>query len=206
MKSFFKISSFFIFFVLLASSHAHAELKLTKLDGTATVLREGKELTAEPNMELKQWDKIKTVSGATVDFGWNKSKAGIRVLPESIVTIQEDSNEKMQIEIEIGNILANLREKLKPTTSFEVITPTAVAAVRGTQFWGRVQNQAAPVTTFAVKEGRVELTVRESGKKFQLEQGQALDVSRLNVNLAVVRPALPVEMQAMQQAEEISIS
>lgn len=205
MNFFLKAGSFFLLFAFIASSCAHAQVTLTKVDGNATILRKGQELTAQPDMELKQWDKIKTAPGAAVDFGWNDAKAGVRILPESIVAIQEDKNEKMQIEIEIGNILANLKEKLKAETSFGVMTPTAVAAVRGTQFWGRVENQSAPVTTFAVKEGKVELTVRESGKKFQLEQGQALDVSKVNANLAVVRQALPVEMQAMQQAEEISI-
>ncbi len=95
-------------------------------------------------------------------------------------------------------------DKLPAGSTFQIETPTAVASVSGTQFWGRVDmaEVANPVTTFAVREGRVQITDKISCKAFDLEKGQALDIPK-NGAAPTIRPALDAELAAMAQADAI---
>ena len=113
----------------------------------------------------------------------------------------------MHLKIMSGNAVLNLK-KLSPASTFKVETPTAVAAVRGTQFWGRVDLQKAdnPVTTFAVREGIVTVMVKNAGKLFYLKKGQALDIPKNTSIAPSIRPALDAEMEAMKQASAIKTS
>ncbi len=110
----------------------------------------------------------------------------------------------MSLKLSKGNAILNL-EKLPKGTSFQVETPTAIAAVRGTQFWGRVnpENPNNPITTFAVRRGQVEVLAKSEGKKFILEAGQALDVPKDSEKPAAMRKALDEEMAAMAQADDV---
>ncbi|HXV18743.1 MAG TPA: FecR domain-containing protein, partial [Candidatus Omnitrophota bacterium] len=108
------------------------------------------------------------------------------------------------LKITKGNAILNL-DKLPAQSSFKVETPTAIAAVRGTQFWGRVEASLPenPVTTFAVRQGTVEIFAKSVEKTFTLEAGQALDIPAVETTVPVIRPALEGEMAAMAQADSI---
>ena len=130
--------------------------------------------------------------------------AGCRLLPESECRLVSTDPATMKIALASGNIILNIK-KLPQTSTFTVETPTAVASVRGTQFWGRVVPDIPdnPAATFAVREGSVEITVLKDNKTFLLHEGQALDILKEPLVSPSVRPALPEELAALEQAPGI---
>ena len=169
--------------------------------GDAMVMREGKEMAAKKGDALMKGDGIKTSPTCQVDMSMN-NLAGCRVLSGTEVKVMGWKPENMSLKVESGNVILNLKE-LPAKSSFRVETPTAVATVRGTQFWGRVNPSAdSTVTTFAVKKGSVEILpvgIAET-KPILLAPGDAVDISPAG---AQTRKALPEEMAAMEQADQV---
>ena len=133
--------------------------------------------------------------------------AGCRLLESSECSLTAVEKNSMQLDVTQGNVVLNLA-KLPGESIFRLETPTAVASVRGTQFWGRVDTKQAgnPVTTFAVREGKVDILDKVSKGSFNLEKGQALDIPKDPAATPSVRVALAGEMQAMEQADAIKIT
>ncbi len=72
----------------------------------------------------------------------------------------------------VGEFLIGLRRKLGKGESFRVRTPAAVAAVRGTLFWGKSdENKDTDYVSF-----RDTIEIRAGGKKVLLEAGHFLHV------------------------------
>lgn len=84
-----------------------------------------------------------------------------------------------------------------------MVTPTAVAAVRGTQFWGRV-NPADQPGIFAVREGSVEITVRATNESVTVEAGRAVVIAPGGESIEE-RAAAEGELGAMEQIDEINL-
>lgn len=200
---------FVIAMALLAatpSASAAEKLIITHAAGTPQVIRGSEVLEAKVGMICQTGDTLKTPTPeCQIDLSMNNI-AGCRVLPSSEVKISGGSQKDMKVEITSGNAILNLK-KLPKDSTFRVETPTAVAAVRGTQFWGRVDGQspASSVTTFAVREGVVNIFSKKADKTFSLQKGQALDLSQDNT-APEIRPALEAELQALAQASSIKTS
>lgn len=171
------------------------------VQGAPAVMRDGQKMDPKPGDQLKKGDVIVANSACGLDMSMN-DLAGCRVLADSKLEIAGWKKDNMSVRIVDGNIILNLK-KLPEDAAFKVETPTAIAAVRGTQFWGRVSRPTPdnPITTFAVREGVVEITPAGSKETFRLEEGKALDLKLGEA--AAVRDALPAEMQAMEQASAI---
>ena len=113
--------------------------------------------------------------------------------------------DEMALTLEKGNVVLNL-DKLPEKSTFKLETPTAIAAVRGTQFWGRVMptnKEGVMGTTFAVREGAVEITPLKSQQTYFVNKGQALFIPS-DPTKTIERRALPEELKAMEQADAIS--
>ena len=203
---------FFRLFILLfltlgLGPFAYAgEVMITKVEGGPEIMREGKMMPAAVGMACQKNDLLKTSSGCMVDVSMN-GMAGCRVLPSSECAIMDENPRAMNLKVQSGNVILNL-DKLPSNSSFQLETPTAVASVRGTQFWGRVDlNQIAnPVTTFAVRQGTVEVFAKSVSQSFTLQKGQALDIPKEGAAAPEIRPALAEELEAMNQADEIKKS
>jgi hypothetical protein len=197
----------FLFFLLFACGPVHAEkeaVSVSKASGRAVVIREGHPHPATVGMPCRKKDTLKTGTDGRLDIVLN-NLAGFRLLPSSEVILRETARDTMQVEIVQGNILINAKP-LPKNTSFKLETPIAVAAVRGTQFWGRVDlTNLSPRTTLAVREGSIEITVRQTGNIFILEEGQALDVYS-DATPPELRQAKREEIEALAQTSEILTS
>ena len=176
---------------------------IRSITGDVRIVRDGQSMPAKANDSLKKGDRIETGGNCSADMSMN-GLAGCRVLANSQVEVAAWKSENMSLSVEKGNVVLNLKN-LPKDSAFKVETPTAVATVRGTQFWGRVEGKAQenPVTTFAVRRGSVEILDKASSLKFKLEEGDALDLSGKTGGALGIRPALDQEMQAMAQADEI---
>jgi hypothetical protein len=208
MKIFLKWAILSLGFITFFHPNASAQedLVISNVIGQASIIRGDKTMPATAGMACQSGDIIKTSPDCTLDIAMNKM-AGARVLAGSECAIVDGKAQNMHLKIMNGNAILNL-EKLPEQSSFKVETPTAVAAVRGTQFWGRVDLAQVenPVTTFAVREGSVEIFAKSLGKSFMLEQGQALDIPKDESVVPLIRPALEAELQAMAQADAIRTS
>ena len=176
---------------------------VNKVLGDVQVLRNGQKMPAKENDLLKKGDSLQTGPSCTADMSMN-DMAGCRVLPKSQVNVMSWKPENMALSVQEGNVILRVKI-LSPDSSFKVETPTAVATVRGTQFWGRVENTVPdnPVTTFAVRKGSVEILDKASSQTFQVRTGQALDVPKTHKESPYVRAAVAEELAAMEQAEAI---
>lgn len=195
-------------FVLVSQSAMAADtITVTKMSGQPQVLRGGQTLPVTEGMQCQAGDVLQTPTAECgIDISVN-GLAGARVLAQSEFVIVNSAMSDMHLKIASGNAIMNL-DKLPEGSAFKVETPTAIAAVRGTQFWGRVNmgDAANPITTFAVREGAVEIFDKVSQQTFSLTEGQAIDIAKDGSAVPVIRPALDAEMQAMAQASTIATS
>lgn len=177
---------------------------VTAVTGETAVVRRGSLIPAVPGMDIRKSDVLQAGAGSSIDVSLN-SLAGCRVMADSEVLVEETKTENMRMNVASGNVLLNLR-KLPKDSKFRVETPTAVASVRGTQFWGRVDSATGDaVTTFAVREGAVDVLAKNAGRTYRLQPGKALDIPRTGKQ-PKTREALSEEMGAMEGAETIKIS
>lgn len=200
------------FFLFLASCSlfpanslwaAEAKMAVTGMKGDCQILREDASVAAKMGAECQKSDVIKTGEDGQMDVTWN-GRLGCRVLPSTELALKDTNRDAMVVEVNAGNIILNVKSLPKEST-FRVESPTAVATVRGTQFWGRVENSDPlnPVTTFAVRKGKVEIMDKNSSQTFFIKPGYALDIPKeLNAS-PKIRKALPVEMDTMAQADNI---
>ncbi len=207
--------SAFYFFILLSlflaagtspAGTENTQILVSNMQGSPTLVRNGQTLPVSMGMACQKNDILKTNENCTVDVSMS-GLAGCRLLASSEGTIAESDPKNMQIKINNGNAVLNLK-KLPEGTAFKVETPTAIAAVRGTQFWGRVDlgQSNNPVTTFAVREGTVEIFTKATGLNLMIQKGQALDIPKDPSITLSLRTALAQELQAMEQADSIKTS
>ena len=193
--------------VLLASLAAPvwAGTVVTKVEGAPMIVGSAGQRPAEVGTRVETGEAVHADAGCQVDIAMNDA-VGCRLLSGTTCRIALDEG-GMKIALEEGNVVLNLK-KLPAATTFELETPLAVATVRGTQFWGRVPKAGDPAgTTFAVREGKIDLTLTGDQSTFSLEAGQALDVPEQGSGkLPEVRPALAEELQAIAQAADIATS
>lgn len=194
--------------ILLIANWAHGlsiaeNAIISKTEGSPQIVQSGQSRPARVGISCGQGDVLKTNAQCSVDVSLN-NQAGCRLLSDSECVLISSNEQTIALKLNAGNAVLNLK-KLPKDSTFRVETPTAVASVRGTQFWGRVDSKTPdnPVTTFAVREGTVEILTKASGGTFVLQQGQALDIPQNPAVPSLIRPALDEEMSAMEQASSI---
>ncbi|WP_173644585.1 adhesin Lsa19 [Leptospira alstonii] len=190
------VSILFLFTVCKPKSAESADAVVTFLKGKASVVETGKDLSPLANVTEKQ--SVKTDSDAVLDL---TSKLGsFRLLGGSTATLAALNADSASFQVSEGNVLIKAA-KLAKGQSLLVDTPTVVAAVRGTQFWGRV-NGKDETGTFAVREGAVEITRKSDNAKVLIEAGQAVDLKPGEKDLKA-RAAAKEELAAMEQIDQM---
>lgn len=190
--------------MLSAAGAAQVEItdtSVTKINGAASIERGGKIVPVTPGMPLRSGDAVRTENGAELDFAMN-ALAGCRLLEGTEIRVAETHQDGMRLELKSGNVVLNL-EKLPDKANFTVQTPTAVASVRGTQFWGRVYSPQNPDTTFAVRQGSIEISRVGTDEIYTIKKDQALDIPGDLKTAAAPRESLAAERQALEQADTI---
>ena len=203
MSKRFLLSSLAVFLVFSSAAYADPAV-MTHMQGEVVVVHEdGKTEPASVGMQVSAGDSIKTGTASQADVSIN-GEAGVRVLESTSIGI-ESTEADMKVSLEIGNVIANLKKKLSENASFELQTPAAVLAVRGTQFWGRADvPEGMPRATFAVRRGSVKVLAKKTGESFTIEEGKAIEIPLADTKTQV-RSALPEELAALEQADGITI-
>src|SRR3984957_7480818 len=119
---------------------------ITQLTGGATIQRTGATIAAAPNMPIMLHDRIVTNPGAslTISLVDNSSlqlgSASTRVIDESVLVNGVGAPSK--VGLLQGNLHSLIVGAMKgSTTTFEVNTPNAIGAARGTDFTTNTANQ-----------------------------------------------------------------
>jgi hypothetical protein len=118
-----------------------------KVSGMATVVRQGRSMSAEIGLEIYQNDTLRTGPGGSIGVVFNDETL-LSLGPESMVVIDEfvfaprKGNFSIAIRMVRGTAayLSGLISKLSPDSAhFE--TPTASIGIRGTKFVARVEGE-----------------------------------------------------------------
>jgi hypothetical protein len=141
------------------------EAKLTYLEGEVSLTRDKTRLPAELDMVLLPGDTVETGKDAQAEVTFDDSSA-INLDPESRFVITElvkdsaSGQRTGKTNLFSGELKAQIA-KLAQNSTFEIESPTAVAAVRGTEFI--VAYREGQPTQVTVLVGRV--GVRRPGKR-----------------------------------------
>ncbi|HEY1407107.1 MAG TPA: FecR family protein [Spirochaetota bacterium] len=121
------------------------DVKRIKMDGSTEALK--------PGDKCAQTDDVTTGAASFVVFQIQDDIA-IRLQANSRISIEALTMKTKVIRLKQGEVLAKVM-KLDKTGNFNIKTPTALAAVRGTSF--RV-SQTNEICTVSVSEGKVEIS------------------------------------------------
>ena len=195
-----------VFLWILAAPAGHARaaeagLSAVNVSGNVMLKRTGEDSALKEGDALQPGDQITTDGDSRLDVV-KAGDWGFRLLQSGDCRIAAAAEES-QVELDQGNIIFNVKPRQGQNLS--VKTPVVTAAVRGTQFWGQVTPSGEKHNAiFAVREGTVEVKVNESGEKFLLEAGQAVEIKG-ETGAAVPRAAQQAELDAISQAESITL-
>lgn len=122
--------------------------------GDAKIIHGGQEVPAAVGLVVTENDQIKTMDGS-IDLQ-TKSGSAVRIRPFTTITVARLSagEGETRLGLEHGGLLANVKKESN-SESFNVVTPTAIAGVRGTTFSMEVDNGEQPVVR--VLDGSVAL-------------------------------------------------
>lgn len=100
-----------------------------------------------------------------------------RVVMTKLFTDLTSGNEEIQIGVAEGQVISNVRRIDPNSERFEVETPTAIAAVRGTKFLTDVQWKAnVPDVGFKVDRGSISLFNKSGSRMANLGVGEFADI------------------------------
>ncbi len=134
-----KLTLFFLLFWILNCGQSFAAaISLHGIEGRVEVRKEGQAawVGAQEGQELGGGDRVKVGKGSTVQLRMEKDTS-VQLEEETELGIRQFDMEQDRMKARLDLALGNLKAKvgrLGKGSEFEVQTPTAVAAVRGTWF------------------------------------------------------------------------
>ncbi len=158
-------------FALPASAQ---DATLVKIHGPVSRLVAGskKFIPAKGGEGMVFGDTIRVGKGGIAQLAL--SDRGAILLREQTIMTLKGTAQRTELSVAFGEFLIGLRKKLGPGQSFKVRTSAAVAAVRGTLFWGKA-DKADKSTTYAGFGNTV--AVRALGKTVIVEPGKTVTVA-----------------------------
>lgn len=161
----------------LGTSAFAADAILVQAKGQVYVLTSGsgKFVRAKGGEPLSFGDHVRTGSGAIAQLALS-DRGALLVRGDSSFTLEGDED-NTTVRFRFGEFLIGLRKALTATQTFKVSTPAAVAAVRGTLFWGK--SDADKTTTYAGFGHTIAVTAQgktvlvHGGEKTTVAFGQA---------------------------------
>jgi len=189
--------------VLIFMSHALAIVQrvavVDSITGSAKLIRDGQgaPVPLELGKLVHAGDVIRTGPDGSVELRWARWAGAMRIKigPDTkftvkrAVTNRSTGVEESRLRVDEGSIWVRLRRALAGKSKFEVETPTAVAAVRGTIFRVTVRS-----------DGTSEVSVWKGTVSVETEKGEAVTVS--DGASVVVGQAVGGGPEPMSEAEQ----
>jgi hypothetical protein len=126
---------------------------------------------------IKTSDVVRSGAGSTAEFKWADGTRW-KIMPQTEITVKKSVHNAIkkaddsQLKLTAGKVFIRIVKALKPASQFQVETPTAVAAVRGTIFSVAYENGKSEVAVF---KGRVAVSSKgeNGGESESIEPGRA---------------------------------
>ena len=160
-----------------AAAARAADAVLVQIQGPVYIQAKGagKFVQAKGGEDLSYGDHLRTGAGSIAQIALS-DRGALLVRGDSSFTLGGDEKNTL-LNFRFGEFLIGLRKALLETQSFQVRTPAAVAAVRGTLFWGK--SDETKTTTYAGFGHAIAVTaagktvVVNAGEKTTVAFGQA---------------------------------
>jgi hypothetical protein len=150
------------------------------LDGEVVVERRGSEFDAEFGMAVTSGDAVRTGEDGVAIVRLN-DRSQVKLRENTRIRIDSVSQEAA-VTLDTGGLFARVARQTvgaaRIISGFEVRTPTAVAGVRGTEFfvaYGRTIEDA-PDIWLCVNEGAVDVVVPSTGDSTLVEEGEGINI------------------------------
>lgn len=166
--------AFAVLVAVLAVPASAQDAYLAKISGPVSVLPGGAKryLAAKGGEELLFGDTVRVGKGGIAHLVL-EGRGAVLLREETILTLQ-GTPRRAVLSFRFGEFLIGLSKKLEAGQSFKVRTPAAVAAVRGTLFWGK--SDKADRSSAYAGFGRV-VAVTAKGKTVLVEPGKTVTVA-----------------------------
>ena len=147
-------------FVLIAQE---SEARITRIEGTANVLKLNAKdwREARVSMPLAVGDQVYSDKESLVEIRYSNGEV-LRMDEETKIQIQLSTDKKVITKAPLGTVWVNMKKLTTKGREFEVSSPTAVAAVRGTIFELGVGKDST--TSVSVYNGKVAVGPTDSLK------------------------------------------
>lgn len=149
---------------MVMETAAGADAKVTLIEGVAQINRKTDEnwKPLRLNMPLRAEDQVKTGEETLVEVTYSHGVV-VRLDELTLCSIKKVTEVHVATTVSQGNIWVNMKKIVSTGHTFEVSTPTAVAAIRGTVF--QLQSHVDSTADVAVYDGKVAVGLSESGRK-----------------------------------------
>lgn len=171
--------------------------KIQYLKGSVKIERSGSVVEAKINDLLQVKDILIAEKDSVVDIIL-KEKGILRINENTRIEIRALSSENIEIFQNNGSVITYLK-KLKETENYSVITPTSIAAVRGTSFITKVVNEKR--TDIALVEGKIEIK-NQKGERIILDQAAEISVEK-EKELSK-KKIMPLSKESLQMLKELA--
>ncbi|GIW70373.1 MAG: sigma factor regulatory protein FecR [Patescibacteria group bacterium] len=169
--------------------------KVQFLKGDAYIKRDNVEKPVQINDLLQMKDILITKENTTLDIVL-KNKGIIRIAENTQIELQTLSEENIEIHQNSGTVITHLK-KLKENENYRISTPTAVAAVRGTSFITKVDEEKN--SNFALIHGKIEVK-NQKGSSIVIDQPGELTVKKeMDLMKQKIRPLSKESLQLLKE-------
>jgi ferric-dicitrate binding protein FerR (iron transport regulator) len=137
---------------------------------------------------LRPGERIKTDAGGQARLFMAKGDGEVELQASSTLLIQQDDENGFMAGLEngLGHFFAHIKNEVRAKANkFEVRTPTAVLAVRGTDF---IVKTSGPETIVQVLSGHVFVTTSKGKTSLTLEPGESATVTPESITKTVSSP------------------
>lgn len=210
-----------VIFTLLTQSLVIVQriAKADKVSGTVEVRRSNKGEWKELSQRglIKTGDVVRTGPDGQAEFKWADGTRW-KVMPSTEIVVKKSTYnmvkkaDQSQLTLNSGKVFVRIIKALQPASQFEVETPTAVAAVRGTIFSVEVKNGKTEVAVF---KGKVKVTSDSDDRHEEnvitpgvtavstapgdlLQQKAATTTAEFKKQSSIVQPALDASLKTME--------
>jgi hypothetical protein len=151
-------------FIICLSVHADAVARIARLEGMVSIMRNGSAewRAAKPSTPLEAGDQVYTREESFAEIRYSIGTV-LRMDEKTKITIAASSEQTIKTKNTLGDVWVNMKKLLTKGKEFEVTTPTAVAAIRGTVF--QMASQADSTATVSVYNGKVAVGPSDELKK-----------------------------------------
>jgi len=169
--------------------------KVQFIKGNSIIKRNGIEKSIQVNDSLQIKDVIITKENSSVDIIL-KNKGIIRIGENTQIELKTLSEENIEINQNSGTVITHLK-KLKENEGYSIITPTSVAAVRGTSFITNVNEQKN--TNIALISGKIEIKNNQGSTLILDQPGEVTVQKEKDLTKEKVRPLSKESLKLLKE-------